>query len=110
MRNSGLPKQDIEAIREVCTHHPQIKKVMLYGSRAMDNYKPYSDIDLTIIGDNIDLSLLVKIEHQLDDLMLPYKIDLSVFSQISNPDLIEHIKREGKTFYEKERTLTKIND
>ena len=39
-----------------------------------------------------------KIENEIEDLMLPYKLDLSLFHQIENPDLIEHIKRVGKDF------------
>ena len=65
----------------------------------MGNFKPYSDIDLTMIGTNLDLTIQQKIETQLDDLLLPYKIDLSIFQQIKNQDLIDHITRVGKKFY-----------
>ncbi len=37
----------------------------------------------------------------LDDLLLPYTIDLSIFSDISDADVVEHIQRVGVTFYEK---------
>ncbi len=30
-----------------------------------------------------------------------YTIDISVYHKISNPDLIAHINRVGKTFYKK---------
>jgi hypothetical protein len=43
--------------------------------------------------------LLFEIETELDDLLLPYKIDLSAFKTISNPDLIDHINRVGIVFY-----------
>jgi predicted nucleotidyltransferase len=65
----------------------------------MGTYKPASDIDLTLVGQNIGLTQLNEIENQLDDLYLPYKIDLSVFDQIENIDFRDHIKRVGKTFY-----------
>jgi type I restriction enzyme S subunit len=73
----------------------------LYGSRAKGNYRPNSDIDLTLKCKNVDLSTLFKIETDLDDLLLPYKIDLSIFHKIENQDLIEHINRVGVVFYEK---------
>ncbi len=47
----------------------------------------------------MDLTILFKIENELDDLLLPYKIDLSVFSDIENPELLGHIERVGKVFY-----------
>jgi predicted nucleotidyltransferase len=49
---------------------------VLYGSRAKGNYRPGSDIDLTLLGESLNLTELQKIELELDDLMLPYKIDL----------------------------------
>jgi hypothetical protein len=45
---------------------------------------------------------LLKIENEIDDLLLPYEIDLSLFHKIENPQLIDHINRVGKVFYEKQ--------
>ncbi|HET8861530.1 nucleotidyltransferase domain-containing protein [Marivirga sp.] len=74
MENSGLTTEEIFNIRSVFSNYPQIEKALIYGSRAMGNYKPASDIDISLIGDDIDLSLLNQIEFDLDDLMLPYKL------------------------------------
>lgn len=71
----------------------------IYGSRAKGNYKNGSDIDLTLKGNHLNLSLLNQIANELDDLMLPYTFDLSIYSHISNEALIEHIDRVGKLFY-----------
>lgn len=40
-------------------------------------------------------------ENDLDDLMLPYLFDISIFNQISNTDLVEHINRVGILFFER---------
>jgi len=45
---------------------------------------------------------LFKIENEIDDLLLPYKIDLSIYHKIENNQLVDHINRVGKVFYEKE--------
>ena len=37
----------------------------------------------------------------LDDLFLPYTIDLSVFSQINNSDMVAQIGSFGINFYER---------
>lgn len=97
----GLKQENIDQINSVFHAHGEIERVLLYGSRAKGNYKNGSDIDLTIIGKNIGLSLLQKIELELDDLYLPYKIDLSIFRKISNEELIDHIERVGQDFYVK---------
>jgi len=94
---SGLKPSILEKIRKVFAAYPEIDQVVLYGSRAKGNYRPGSDIDLTIKGDQLSLSQLMRMEQELDDLLLPYKIDLSLFYTIENQDLIDHINRVGIT-------------
>jgi hypothetical protein len=42
---------------------------------------------------------MMRIENELDDLLLPYKIDLSLFHALDNSELIDHIRRIGVVFY-----------
>lgn len=98
----GLKVHTIQAIQQVFAHYPALEKALLYGSRAKGNYRTGSDIDLTLEGENLNLSTLQKIENDLDELMLPYKIDISLLKHIKNPELLEHIARIGIVFYEKE--------
>lgn len=97
----GLKEKSIEQIIECLQAFPEINEAIIYGSRAKGNYKVSSDIDLTLKGPELSLSIQFKLADKLDDLLLPYQIDLSVYHQINNPDLIKHIKRVGKTFYQK---------
>lgn len=94
--------KNIEKINSVFAAFPQVEKVILYGSRAKGNYRNGSDIDLTVIGEGLNLEALNNIELKIDDLLLAYSFDISIFKQISNPDLVEHIERVGKVFYKKE--------
>ena len=99
----GLQDATIRKICAVFARYPQVEKAVLYGSRAKGNHKNGSDIDLTLYGgEDLTLNVLNKIMDELDDLLLPYTIDLSVFRDISDPDVIEHIERVGVIFYEKE--------
>jgi len=61
--------------------------------------KYLTDIDLTLKGGKLNLKVLNRISLDLDDLFLPYTFDISIFHQIDNPDLIEHIQRVGEIFY-----------
>jgi len=81
--------------------HDAIDSVTLYGSRAKGNYKAGSDIDLTIKGLVLSFSELMKIEDEIDDLYLPYGIDLSQYEQLTNSDLMNHIDRVGVVIYSK---------
>ena len=96
----GLDDAVIQKIQDVFAAFPQVDKAVLYGSRANGKYKPGSDIDITLKGANINLSVMNQIGLSLDDLLLPYTFDLSVFEHIKDPDLLEHIDRVGIVFYE----------
>ena len=98
---SGLPNSALQKIRAVFAHYPQVEKAILYGSRAKGTYKNGSDIDLTLCGGaDLTLSVLCKIANDLDDLFLPYTIDLSIFHDISDLDVIGNIQQVGVTVYE----------
>ncbi len=97
--NTGLSAQTVEAIQQLFMRFPAIEEALLYGSRAKGNYRPGSDIDLTLKGEHLTYQDLLDIELALDDLLLPYKIDLSLHRHLDNPALIEHIDRVGKQFY-----------
>jgi len=99
--NFGLSEEIINKINNVFKKYDQILEVKIYGSRAMGTYKKGSDIDLTLIGSNIDLKLINKISNELDDLNLPYTFDLSIFAKIDNKDFIDHINKVGILFYSK---------
>lgn len=100
----GLKTRDYDDIVGVFSLYPEVKRVLIYGSRAKGNYKNGSDIDLTIKGDDeITLGTLNKISWQLDDLLLPYSFDLSLYHQITNKELLDHIQRVGVIFYEKNK-------
>ncbi len=95
----GLPGATITAINQVFAAYPDIRRVVLYGSRAKGTHRPGSDIDLTLVGPEIAERRLHEIETRLDDLLLPWTIDLSLFHTLQNRKLIEHIERVGVTFY-----------
>jgi uncharacterized protein len=106
--NHGLTRETVDRIRSVLARFPQVEKAVLYGSRAKGNYKRGSDIDLTLFGSGLNPSVLSQISSGLDDLLLPQKIDISIFAKISHADLIDHIRRVGVVLYEKQRATTHI--
>ena len=94
----GLSAKTHSALSSLFIRYPKIERVVLYGSRAKGNYRPGSDIDLTLIAPTLSLSDLMKIQNEIDDLMLPYKVDLSLYHQLESEDLKDHIERVGKDF------------
>ncbi|MDL2319820.1 nucleotidyltransferase domain-containing protein [Alistipes sp. OttesenSCG-928-B03] len=98
----GLTEETIGKIQSVFTRYAEIECVLIFGSRVKGNYKPASDIDLTIKGADIPHTTFNKILWELDDLLLPYTFDLSIYSKITNPEFLDHIDRIGQVFYSKE--------
>ena len=95
----GLEDDVIEEVKAVFRNYPSVDSVILYGSRAKGNFKTGSDIDITLIGENLSYKDLVNISLELDDLLLPYEFDLSIYNNIDSEDLLLHIKRVGVEFY-----------
>lgn len=78
-RPFGLSLTTLNKLNSIFAQHPAIDSVLIYGSRAKGNYRPGSDIDLTIKGNEISFIEFMNIEDQIDDLMLPYTADLSQY-------------------------------
>ena len=98
----GLDVDTRRNIKRVIAGFPRIEKVLIYGSRAKGNYKSGSDIDLTLIGKDLTLGNSISpLMSKLDDLNLPYAFDISIFNKLGDFDLIEHVLRVGKTFYQR---------
>ena len=102
----GLPLNAILALNTIFKTYAHINKVILYGSRAKGTYRDGSDIDLCIEGPLLGLTELLAIENKIDDLLLPWKIDLSLKHTIDNQDLIDHINRVGIVFYDQKQKGT----
>lgn len=99
IQNFGLQASVIQKINRVFSDFSQIDKAIIYGSRAIGNYRNGSDIDITLFGNEALKQKLNNIASQLDDLLLPYLIDLSIYKDLDNQELLEHINKFGKIFY-----------
>lgn len=99
--NHGLSRSTVERIRGVLARFPEVEKAVLYGSRAKGTHRPGSDIDLTLHGSALGQPLLARIDEEMDELLLPYQMDLSLFAGLTHPALLDHIQRVGVVLYER---------
>ncbi|MEK7747879.1 MAG: nucleotidyltransferase domain-containing protein [Nitrospirota bacterium] len=97
----GLSPRIAGLVRQILAAFPEVEKAVIYGSRAKGNYKNGSDIDLTLMGDALDYKILSAVAGALDESLIPYTVDLSLFEKIENPALREHIERVGVVFFER---------
>lgn len=91
----GLPQHALARLLSVLDAYPEIERVILFGSRAKGNFRPGSDIDLCVVAPLLSLSRRLALENALDDLLLPWKVDLIPWEEIDHPDLRSHIQRCG---------------
>jgi predicted nucleotidyltransferase len=98
----GLDDQVVEKVRAVLAGHSSVEKAVIYGSRAKNSHKPGSDIDLNLQGEDITAAERDRIILELDELNLPYSIDVTVYQEIKHDALKSHIKRVGAVLYNRE--------
>ena len=96
----GLSDTVIKELQDVFRHYENIEKVLIFGSRSKGNYRAGSDIDLAVIGKDIDYNLLLSILCEIDDLELLYSVDLLDYQKKKGTPIGDHIDRVGQIFYE----------
>ena len=98
----GLADIELQALRDALASIPEVEEAIIYGSRARGTNRIASDIDLTLKGNNLTYLQLALLDERIDELYLPYFVDLSLYSMLKNPDLLDSIHREGKVFYNRD--------
>lgn len=96
----GMLDDELRLLQDVFAQSPNISKVVLYGSRAKGTNRPFSDVDITLMGDHVTDDDLTDVMFRLSESSLPYFCDVSIFRNLSNDALINHIKCVGQTIYE----------
>ena len=96
----GLSDTVITELQDVFRRHANIEKVLIFGSRSKGNYRAGSDIDLAVVGKDIDYNLLLTIQCEIDDLEMLYSIDLLDYQKQKGTPIGDHIDRVGQVFYE----------
>ncbi len=96
----GLSNQDLSAIIDTLKQEPNVEKAYIFGSRAKGSYKPGSDVDIALKGNQLTIEDISRISYLLnEETNMPYKFDLINYSSIKEPALISHIDRVGIEFY-----------
>lgn len=98
----GIEEDDWGKICRVFSDFVNIKKAVLFGSRAKGTNKPFSDVDIALIGDKLTISDLLRLHTEIDDLLLPFEFDFLIYGNITNNELRNHIDRRGQVVYEKD--------
>ena len=96
----GLRESDIKYIKLCFQQFPEIEEVLVFGSRAMGNFKEGSDVDLALKGKSITLNTLSRLKALLEEEgPLPYTVDLVHYDFLSIESSIKRdIQDKGVIF------------
>ena len=97
----GLNQKQLQQILHAIQSFPLIEKVIIFGSRATGTNRPGSDIDLQVFTKAITFSIVNRLASALDDLPLPFLIDVVNYQTINNTALKENIDTKGKVLFER---------
>lgn len=92
----GLKDSLLKQIIDLAKQH-NIKRLVLFGSRARGDFKRKSDIDLAVLGENI--SRFASDIDEMTDTLLKY--DIVDLSYKLSDELLKNIENEGIILYEK---------
>lgn len=95
----GFKDEELSLMTDIFAANENVERVLLYGSRAKGTYKPFSDVDITLVGENLTINDLSDICSRLASSSLPYEFDISILKDLKNQALKEHIARVGKEIY-----------
>lgn len=95
----GLSDDQIRQVQTILSKYPAITEAVVFGSRAMGNYKEASDVDVALKGD-VTLSMVADVKYVLEeDTYLPFFFDIIAYGIINAPKLKEHIDKYGEVLY-----------
>jgi len=96
MKETGIKEIVLEEIRNYAKQF-NIKKVILFGSRARGDYKAKSDIDLAVSGENIS-AFSIMVDENTSTLL---KFDIVNLDSSVQQELLQSIEEDGVVIYEK---------
>ena len=100
--NFGLRDEDLAYIVSVIQDFAEIRKAVVFGSRAKENYKQGSDVDIAIFGEAVSFSTIARLHFRLEEEgPLPYLFDIVDGTHSEHPELKEHVERVGKIIFER---------
>lgn len=103
MKKYGLEEEEWKKVFTVFSHYPHIEQAVLFGSRAKGCNKPFSDVDIALMGQNLRFDDLLSLKIEIDDLLLPYEFDFCIYKNLVNTEIKDHIDRRGIEVYQSSR-------
>jgi len=86
-------------LESIFKKYKEIEKVILFGSRARQDNKYNSDVDLCLCGEKITHLIHAKVTMDIEEINTPLSFDILNFNELTKEKLIENIINEGIVIY-----------
>lgn len=98
---SGLTKVLIKKLVQQIRRYKEPEKIIIFGSRAANNFKITSDIDIAIFGKGWSDKDINIVKYTLDEVIkTPLKFDVVNFYSVKKHKLKKEILNKGRIIYE----------
>ena len=99
----GIKKKLLEDIIITIIEYKNIDRIVVFGSRASNDYTYNSDIDLAVFSDQLTSRDVNIIKDNLEELPTALKFDVVGYSILKKELLKTHINNSGITIYEQKK-------
>jgi predicted nucleotidyltransferase len=98
----GLKQNELKQITSILDGFLEVEEAVIFGSRAMGNYRRSSDVDLALKGELVTQDVAAKVSIELNGIPGKlFRFDVVCYPELDNPILREHIGRVGQVLYKK---------
>ncbi|OGU14292.1 MAG: hypothetical protein A2X61_16180 [Ignavibacteria bacterium GWB2_35_12] len=97
--NFGLTDMQLDEIIKIISQFDEIESALFFGSRAMNNHKEASDVDIALKGHRVSIDISNKVHSLLEETNLPFFFDVLNYNTLNNEELKYQIDRQGIQFY-----------
>jgi len=105
MNKYGFTDSEWQETLVILKKYSEIDKVVLFGSRAKNTFKPMSDVDIVLYGNDITYQTISALQSDFDDSQIPYFFDIIDYKKISSDELKQHIYRYGKIILGRKKSI-----
>ncbi|ABI45659.1 nucleotidyltransferase domain-containing protein [Synechococcus sp. CC9311] len=94
----GISGPQQQRLLDVLIKQADVDAMWLFGSRAMGQERPGSDIDLCVDAARLTHLERLRLMADIDELLLPWTVDLALRHELP-PDLVSHVERVGRCLW-----------
>jgi predicted nucleotidyltransferase len=91
-----LTPEQQQLVRRILRHRLPTRQARIFGSRAQGTAKPWSDLDIVILGEPpVDNLALAEARADFEESNLPFRVDLTLWRDLPE-SLQQHIAQSGQ--------------